>query len=72
MRLSVQGIPRREAGRDQAQIVAWPKNGGKRKRPQMLLKSIGLLEDRRTLDYFAAQHRGDRSRFRIDLSEVKP
>jgi GntR family transcriptional regulator len=37
------------------------------KSPALLLKSVGLLEDGTPLEYFVAKHRGDRSKFRIDL-----
>jgi GntR family transcriptional regulator len=37
------------------------------KSPVLLLKSIGLLEDGTPLEYFVAKHRGDRSKFHIDL-----
>jgi GntR family transcriptional regulator len=37
------------------------------KSPALLLKSIGLLEDGTPLEYFVAKHRGDRSKFHIDL-----
>jgi GntR family transcriptional regulator len=37
------------------------------KSPALLLKSVGLLEDGVPLEYFVAKHRGDRSKFRIDL-----
>jgi GntR family transcriptional regulator len=33
----------------------------------LLLKSVGMLEDGTPLEYFVAKHRGDRSRFHIDL-----
>jgi GntR family transcriptional regulator len=46
--------------------------GVRSKSPALLLKSVGLLEDGTPLEYFVAKHRGDRSRFRIDLvREVK-
>jgi GntR family transcriptional regulator len=35
--------------------------------PALLLKSIGLLEDRTPLEYFIAMHRGDRSKFEVRL-----
>lgn len=35
--------------------------------PALLLKSIGQLEDGTPLEYFVAKHRGDRSKFHIDL-----
>ena len=41
--------------------------GLRSKSPALLLKSVGLLEDGTPLEYFVAKHRGDRSRFRIDL-----
>jgi GntR family transcriptional regulator len=41
--------------------------GVRSKSPALLLKSVGLLEDGTPLEYFVAKHRGDRSRFRIDL-----
>jgi len=37
------------------------------KSPALLLKSIGLLDDGTRLEYFVAKHRGDRSKFDIDL-----
>jgi GntR family transcriptional regulator len=37
------------------------------KSPALLLKSVGLLDDGSPLEYFVAKHRGDRSRFHIDL-----
>ena len=43
------------------------------KSPALLLKSIGLLGDGTPLEYFVAKHRGDRSKFQIDLvREAKP
>lgn len=41
--------------------------GLRSKSPALLLKSVGLLDDGTPLEYFVAKHRGDRSRFRIDL-----
>jgi GntR family transcriptional regulator len=41
--------------------------GMRPKSPALLLKSIGLLEDGAPLEYFVAKHRGDRSKFHIDL-----
>jgi DNA-binding GntR family transcriptional regulator len=38
--------------------------------PLLLLKSVGLLEDGTPLEYFIARHRGDRSRFQVEL--VRP
>jgi GntR family transcriptional regulator len=35
--------------------------------PLLLLKSIGLLEDGTALEYFVAKHRGDRSKFHVQL-----
>lgn len=35
--------------------------------PALLLKSVGLLADGTPLEYFVAKHRGDRSKFHIDL-----
>lgn len=37
------------------------------KSPALLLKSVGLLEDGTPLEFFVAKHRGDRSKFHIDL-----
>ena len=37
------------------------------KSPALLLKSIGLLENGEPLEYFVAKHRGDRSKFHINL-----
>lgn len=37
------------------------------KSPALLLKSVGLLEDGDPLEYFVAKHRGDRSKFHINL-----
>jgi GntR family transcriptional regulator len=37
------------------------------KSPALLLKSVGLLEDGAPLEYFVAKHRGDRSKFHINL-----
>jgi GntR family transcriptional regulator len=37
------------------------------KSPALLLKSVGLLADGVPLEYFVAKHRGDRSKFHIDL-----
>jgi len=41
--------------------------GLRSKSPALLLKSVGMLEDGTPLEYFVAKHRGDRSRFHIDL-----
>jgi GntR family transcriptional regulator len=35
--------------------------------PALLLKSVGFLADGTPLEYFVAKHRGDRSKFHIDL-----
>lgn len=35
--------------------------------PLLLLRSVGLLEDGTPLEYFVARHRGDRSRFQVEL-----
>lgn len=35
--------------------------------PVLLLRSIGYLADQRPIEYFVAWHRGDRSRFDVDL-----
>jgi GntR family transcriptional regulator len=35
--------------------------------PILLLKSIGLLDTGTPLEYFIAKHRGDRSRFHVQL-----
>lgn len=35
--------------------------------PVLLLRSIGYLADERPIEYFVAWHRGDRSRFDVDL-----
>jgi GntR family transcriptional regulator len=41
--------------------------------PALLLKSVGLLADGTPLEYFVAKHRGDRSKFHIDLvRDAKP
>ena len=40
--------------------------------PVLLLKSVGLLEDGTPLEYFIARHRGDRSRFQVELVREKP
>ncbi|AXC16025.1 putative transcriptional regulator of N-Acetylglucosamine utilization, GntR family (plasmid) [Acidisarcina polymorpha] len=48
--------------RADAKLLKLPPNS-----PALLLKSIGLLEDGRPLEYFVAKHRGDRSKFHIDL-----
>ncbi len=37
------------------------------KSPALLLKSIGLLETGEPLEYFVAKHRGDRSKFHMNL-----
>jgi GntR family transcriptional regulator len=37
------------------------------KSPALLLKSVGLLENGEPLEYFVAKHRGDRSKFHINL-----
>jgi GntR family transcriptional regulator len=37
------------------------------KSPALLLKSIGLLENGEPLEYFVAKHRGDRSKFHMNL-----
>lgn len=47
--------------------------GLRSKSPALLLKSVGLLEDGVPLEYFVAKHRGDRSKFHIDLvRDAKP
>jgi len=38
--------------------------------PALLLKSIGLLNDGRPLEYFIAVHRGDRAQFEVKLVSV--
>jgi len=35
--------------------------------PLILLKSVGYLEDGGPVEYFEAKHRGDRSRFEVEL-----
>jgi GntR family transcriptional regulator len=41
--------------------------------PALLLRSVGLLPDGAPLEYFVAKHRGDRSKFHIDLvREARP
>jgi GntR family transcriptional regulator len=37
------------------------------KSPALLLKSVGLLDSGEPLEYFVAKHRGDRSKFHINL-----
>jgi len=37
------------------------------KSPALLLKSVGLLDSGEPLEYFIAKHRGDRSKFHINL-----
>jgi GntR family transcriptional regulator len=37
------------------------------KSPALLLKSIGLLENGEPLEYFVAKHRGDRSKFHMNM-----
>jgi GntR family transcriptional regulator len=41
--------------------------GVRSKSPALLLRSVGLLEDGTPLEYFVAKHRGDRSKFHIEL-----
>ena len=41
--------------------------GLRSKSPALLLKSVGLLEDGSPLEFFVAKHRGDRSKFHIEL-----
>jgi GntR family transcriptional regulator len=48
--------------RADAKLLGLPPNS-----PALLLKSIGLLEDGTPLEYFVAKHRGDRSKFHIEL-----
>jgi len=61
---TVEAVP---LGRGDAKLL-----GVRSKSPALLLKSVGLLEGGTPLEYFVAKHRGDRSRFRIDLvREVK-
>jgi len=55
-------IEAREAGKTAAH-----KLGLRRTAPVMLLTSLGLTPDGRPVEYFEAFHRGDRSRFEVDL-----
>lgn len=40
--------------------------------PLVLLDSVSYLEDGRPIEYFHAVHRGDRSRFEVELVRVRP
>ena len=40
--------------------------------PLIELDSITYLEDGRPLEYFHALHRGDRTRFEVDLTKMRP
>jgi len=40
--------------------------------PLIELDSITYLEDSRALEYFHALHRGDRTRFEVDLTKIRP
>lgn len=40
--------------------------------PLLLLRSIGYLEDGRPLEYYVARHRGDRTRFDVELVRPEP
>jgi GntR family transcriptional regulator len=48
--------------RSDAKLLGVPPNS-----PALLLKSVGLLEDGTPLEYYLAKHRGDRSKFHINL-----
>lgn len=50
------------AGRERAALL-----GIEPSAPVLLLRSIGYLADGRAVEYFVAWHRGDRSRFDVDL-----
>jgi len=39
--------------------------------PLVLLKSVSYLKDGRPIEYFEAKHRGDRSRFEVELIRIK-
>jgi GntR family transcriptional regulator len=40
--------------------------------PLMLLDSVGFLEDGTPIEYFHGLHRGDRSRFQVELVRLRP
>ncbi len=55
-------VEAREAGKTVAKLL-----GLRSKSPVLLLTSLGLDRNGRPIEYFEAFHRGDRSRFEVDL-----
>jgi GntR family transcriptional regulator len=55
-------VEAREAGKTVAELL-----GLRRTSPVLLLTSLGIIRTGRPVEYFEAFHRGDRSRFEVDL-----
>ncbi|MEW6046678.1 MAG: phosphonate metabolism transcriptional regulator PhnF [Bacillota bacterium] len=55
------------ASENDARLLGIPKGA-----PLVLLKSVSFLDDGRPLEYYEAKHRGDRSRFEVELIRVGP